>query len=198
MPIDRGAVFIDAGYVEEVLRKEFNGASVDYGKLVQELSAGKELLRAYYYNCPPYQGNPPTPEEVGRKARADRFYSALKKLARFEVRLGRLAKRYCEHCKAMYFQQKRADLMLGVDMASLSAKQAISRAVLVAGDSDLLPAVHAAKECGVLVHLFHGGAKNPPHRDLLEACDDRTLIDAVLIAKVKRDRPGGSAASNRR
>ncbi|MBI3724956.1 NYN domain-containing protein [bacterium] len=185
MPIDRSAVFIDAGYLEKVLEKEFGKPKIHFGKLVEQLACGKELLRAYYYNCPPYQSNPPTDDEMARKASADKFYAALRRLPRFEIRLGRLEKRGCQSCGKLHFQQKRADLMLGVDLVNLSAKQQISRAVIVAGDSDFLPAIHAAKDSGVLVHLFHGGKLNPPHDDLYDACDDRTLIDLVLINKVK-------------
>jgi uncharacterized LabA/DUF88 family protein len=182
----RTAIFIDAGYFEKVIEKEFARAAIDYGKLVVDLAGGKDLLRAYYYNCPPYQGNPPSPDESRRKAKADKFYEALRRLPRFEVRLGRLEKRSCTHCSTVHFQQKRADLMLGVDLVNLSARQQISRAVLVAGDSDFLPAVSVAKDCGILVHLYHGGKLNPPHKDLHDACDDRSLIDQALIDRVRR------------
>ena len=73
--------------------------------------------------------------------------------------------------------------MLGVDLVNLAARSQIAKAILIAGDSDLLPAVQAAKECGVLVHLYHG---TKPHKDLLDTCDERTAIDATLIAKIKR------------
>lgn len=186
MAVDRSAIFIDAGYLEKVLLKEFPGQTIDYGRLVTELATGKELLRAYYYNCPPFQSNPPTPDEARRKSSADGFYAALRRLPRFEVRLGRLEKRSCDRCGALQFRQKRADLMLGVDLVNVSAKQQISKAILVAGDSDFLPAVTVAKESGVLVHLFHGGRLNPPHRDLWEAADDRTEITQALIDRIRR------------
>jgi uncharacterized LabA/DUF88 family protein len=186
--VDRTAIFIDAGYFEKIIEKDFSRTPVDYAKLAAELTNGKELLRAYYYNCPPYQGNPPTPDETGRKARSDRFYASLNQISRFEVRLGRLEKRQCGSCRTPSFRQKRVDIMLAVDMVSISTKQQISRAVLVAGDSDLLPAVLASKEAGVLVHLYHGGPGNPAHRDLYAACDDRSLIDRALVEKVKRVR----------
>lgn len=186
MSVNRTAIFIDAGYLEKILSKEFGGARIDFGRFAIELACGEEILRTYYYNCPPYQSNPPTPEEIRLKSGADSFYAALKKLPRFEVRLGRLAKRSCDKCGHVYLQQKRADLMLGVDMVNVSARQQISKAVLVAGDSDLLPAVTVAKECGVLVHLYHGGSQNPPHKDLHEACDERTLITKSLIDKIRR------------
>lgn len=184
MANNRAAVFLDAGYLENVLRKDFPGVRVDFGKLAAELSRGNDLLRTYYYNCPPFQSNPPTAEENDRKRKADQFYYALGQLPRFEVRLGRLAMRSCRKCGEASYQQKRADLMLGVDLVSLSARNQIATAVIVAGDSDFLPAITAAKECGVLVHLFHGSASNPPHRDLYSACDERTELSKELIGRV--------------
>jgi uncharacterized LabA/DUF88 family protein len=188
MSVDRTAIFLDAGYLEKTFDKEFARTPIDYAKLALELAGGRELLRAYYYNCPPFQSNPPTPEEVTRKANADRFYAALNRISRFEVRLGRLEKRQCPSCGVPSYRQKRVDILLAVDLVSISTKQQISRAVLVAGNSDLLPAVHACKEAGVLVHLYHGGPMNRPHRDLYDACDDRTPIDRALVDKVRRVR----------
>lgn len=181
MPTDRVAIFIDAGYLNKVIEKQFPTNRVDYSKIAPNLAPAQNILRSYYYNCPPFQGNPPTVEESEKKAKSDTFYAALKRIPRFEIRLGRLAKRSCSKCGEVSLQQKRADLMLGVDIVSLSAKGQIATAILIAGDSDFLPAVTSAKECGVLVHLYHGGPANPSHRDLFDACDERTLIDKALI-----------------
>ncbi len=41
------------------------------------------------------------------------------------------------------FQQKRVDMMLGVDMALLALKQRVDRMVILTGDSDTIPAVEA-------------------------------------------------------
>jgi len=188
VPTERVAIFIDAAYLENVLQKEFPGFAVDFGKLAEVLAGGRSLLRTYFYNCPPYQGSPPTREEAERKAKADAFYAALKKLPRFEVRLGRLAKRSCRNCGAVFFQQKRADLMLGVDLVNLSARNQITEAIIVAGDSDFLPAVDVAKTCGVLIHLFHGDSRNPPHKDLFDACDERTLLAQDLLERCRKNR----------
>jgi len=53
----RVAVFIEGGYLDEVLRKEFSMARLDYGKLSSRLAAPDDLLRTYYYHCMPYQSN---------------------------------------------------------------------------------------------------------------------------------------------
>ena len=58
-------------------------------------------------------------------------------------------------------------------MVQLAARQTIQEAVLLAGDSDFIPAVTAAKAEGVLVRLFHG---ERPHSDLWQEADERTQI----------------------
>lgn len=185
----RVAVFIDGAYLESVLEDELDGARIDYGMFASEVSRGYELLITYYYNCAPYQSNPPTPHESQVTARVGKFYSALRRLPRFEVRLARLEKRYCDLCGTLNFRQKGADLMLGVDLVNLSAKRRISKAFLVAEDGDLVPAVLIAQEWGVPVHLLHGGSGRgliPPHYALSSVCDDRTLISRDLIERVER------------
>lgn len=62
------AVFIDGGYWAAVLRDEFGLPKIDFGRLVEFMTAGNELLRAYYYYCMPHQSNPPTQEESERYA----------------------------------------------------------------------------------------------------------------------------------
>ena len=176
---DRVAIFIDAGYFEHVAR----GTSVDYEKIAAELAGGSPILRTYYYNCPPYQSRPPTEDERRRQAGADRFYARLKRISKFQVRLGRLAKRSCRDCNTTHFQQKRVDILLGVDMVLLAAKQAIQEAILVAGDSDFIPAITAAKSEGVLIKLYHGAQ---PHSDLRQEADERIRINQTLVDSVRR------------
>jgi hypothetical protein len=49
----RAAIFIDGAYLDFGLRDEFHRVKIDYHALARELTAGKELLRTYYYNCLP-------------------------------------------------------------------------------------------------------------------------------------------------
>lgn len=142
---------------------------------------GADLLRTYYYHCPPYQSNPPTQEEKERYAARRSFYTALDRLPRFSVRLGRLESRGHEPDGRPKFEQKRVDILLGVDLVQLAAKGQIQQAILLAGDSDFIPAVTVAKAEGVLVRLFHG---SNCHSDLWQEVDERIKIDQVLIDSV--------------
>ena len=96
----RLAVFVDGGYIGRISRDEFN-VSPDYGKLSQAITGevnarsteSVDLLRTLYYDCLPYQSPKPTEAESERFGRARKFYDALGRLPRFEVRLGRLVYR---------------------------------------------------------------------------------------------------------
>lgn len=183
--MDRVAIFIDGAYLDYTLRDDFHTPRIDLGLLAQELSGGKEILRTYYYHCLPYQSDPPTTEEAERFGRMQSFISRINRLPRFTVRLGKLAYRGSRDDGTPIFVQKRVDIMLGVDLVQLSTKRQVSSAVLVAGDSDFLPAVEIAREEGVLVHLYHG-TTHRPHRELWDACDERTALSQELIDKVRR------------
>lgn len=189
--MDRCAIFIDGAYVDKLVQNHLGGARVDHGKLAQHFSVGCDVLRTYYYHCLPYQSSPPTPEERERFSSAERFMAALRRLPRFEVRLGKLEYRGKRQDGSAIFAQKRVDILLGVDMVELSATRQINRAVLVAGDSDFLPAIEVVKRHGVLTVLGHGprgahGRASTCHNDLWEICDERFEIDAGVARAVAR------------
>lgn len=185
----RVAIFIDGGYLDYVLRDEFGSARIDYEAFARELSGGMEILRTYYYHCPPYQSDPATEEESERFRNAERFFNRLERLPRFDVKRGKLAFRGIDkETGKKIFEQKRVDVLLAVDMVILATSRQITDMVLVAGDSDYCPAVEAAKANGVLVKLCHGTVA-PPHRDLWQACDERVALSASLIESIaRRDR----------
>lgn len=182
--VGRVAIFIDGAYLDYTLRDDFGSASIDYGKLSQALAGGREILRTYYYHCLPYQSNPPTIEESERFGKKQAFFSALRRLPRYEVREGRLEFRGMRDDGAPIFQQKRVDIMLGVDLTLLSAGRQITDVILVAGDSDFIPAVVVAKNEGVVIWLYHG-SKNPPHRDLWDLADERVALTQELIDSIR-------------
>ena len=177
----RVAIFIDGGYLEYVQRS-LGDPRVAFDRMGVALARPDELLRTYYYHCLPYQSPSPTPEEAQRFARKQRFFHALSRLDRFEVREGKLAFRGWDRTSGKpIFEQKRVDIKLAVDLVLLATKRQITRAVIVTGDSDFLPAIHAAKNEGVVIHLFHGVEEHRPHRDLWDAVDSRTPITEELV-----------------
>ena len=176
----RVAIFIDGAYLDFVLRDEFQSRRINYQAFSELLAGDSDILRTYYYHCAAYQGNPPTEAERTRYSAQRSFFASLERLPRYTVKLGRLAVRYDWRGNRRY-EQKQVDILLGVDLVQLAAKQNIQEAILVAGDSDFIPAIMAAKAEGVLVKLFHGAK---PHNELWRESDERIRIDHALISSI--------------
>ena len=85
------------------------------------------------------------------------------------------------------FQQKRTDMLLGLDVARLSATKQITHAAIVSGDSDFLPAIDLASQEGVAIWLFHG----PPStyaKELWLRADERCEMDSAFMQRIERIR----------
>lgn len=140
----RYAVFVDAGYLyaasgalllEATSRREYR---VFAEKLIKALTAhadeqiNGELLRLYWFDAAPRKQ--PTVEQ-----------RVIANLPLVKLRLGNLNAQG---------QQKGVDAQLRADLEALARHRAITDAVLLAGDEDMLPAVEAAQRYGVRVHLW--------------------------------------------
>lgn len=208
--MSRIAIFIDGGYLAELLKEfgkeEVNShgttvrrpAKINFDKLAKEIArqiGNVEVLRTYYYDClpyKPYKSNLPTAltveealskiAEEERFSKKQHFFSKLRRLPRFEVREGRLAFRGHTEDGKPIFEQKRVDTLLTLDLALLSAKGEIKHAVLLTGDSDFIPVIKAVQSEGVLVWLYHGSS---PHTDLWEAADERFHITKDFIDQIR-------------
>ena len=87
---DRVAIFIDGSYLDNILRKEYNMAKINYQELANWMSGHKKILRTNYYACHPYQSYTPTEDEYRKLERSIKFFHMLNSLPRFEVKEGKL------------------------------------------------------------------------------------------------------------
>jgi uncharacterized LabA/DUF88 family protein len=145
MPVlARYAVMVDVGYIYAAAGELLFGTSsrrdyrVDAVGLIQaitkhtdELLRG-ELLRVYWYDAA--RDRVPTIDQ-----------RVVAQMAWVKLRLGNLNARG---------QQKGVDANIRADMEALARHRAITDAVLIAGDEDMVPAVEAAQAYGVRVHLW--------------------------------------------
>ncbi len=182
--MSQAAVFVDGGYLARIL-KDLGEPRIDYALLTRWAAEGYDLFRTYYYDCLPYQGPNPSDEERRRVSARQRFFTGLNRLDRFIVRLGRLAQRGTDGTGNPIFEQKQVDLQIGLDLATLIAKDRVELVALVAGDSDLLPAVKRAREEGILVRLIHG-PRSTYHRDLWNEADERRDITTEIVSRMRR------------
>ena len=140
----RYAVFVDAGYLYAASgalllscgsRREYRVAAE---KLIKALTSHAdekllgELLRVYWFDAAPKK-QPTVDQRV------------IANLPLVKLRLGNLNAQG---------QQKGVDAQLRADLEALARHRAITDAVLLAGDEDMLPAVEAAQRYGIRVHLW--------------------------------------------
>jgi uncharacterized LabA/DUF88 family protein len=142
--MSRYAIMVDVGYIYasagELLfsaasRREYR---VDADRLIQALTRHAEeqlrgeLLRIYWYDAA--RDRVPTIDQ-----------RVIAQMPWVKLRLGNLNARG---------QQKGVDAQIRADMEALARHRAITDAILVAGDEDMVPAVEAAQAYGVRVHLW--------------------------------------------
>ncbi len=142
--LSRYAVMVDVGYIYAAAGELLFSASsrreyrVDADKLIQALTKHAEdrvrgeLLRVYWYDAA--RDRVPTIDQ-----------RVIAQMPWVKLRLGNLNARG---------QQKGVDAQIRADMEALARHRAITDAILVAGDEDMVPAVEAAQAYGVRVHLW--------------------------------------------
>src|SRR6202041_3478612 len=140
----RYAIMIDVGYIYAAAGELLFSVGFpredpgDTDKLIQALTPHAdglvrgELLRVYWYDAA--RDRVPTIDQ-----------RVIAQMARVKLRLGNLNARG---------QQKGVDAQIRADMEALARHRAITDAVLIAGDEDMVPAVEAAQAFGVRVHLW--------------------------------------------
>jgi uncharacterized LabA/DUF88 family protein len=174
MPVlARYAVMVDVGYIYAAAGELLFGTSsrreyrVDAVGMIQaitkhadELFRG-ELLRVYWYDAA--RDRVPTIDQ-----------RVVAQMAWVKLRLGNLNARG---------QQKGVDANIRADMEALARHRAITDAVLIAGDEDMVPAVEAAQAFGVRVHLW---GVEPPYgtnqaERLVWESDTVDVLDAAFL-----------------
>jgi len=175
--------------------------------LTQAKSESFDLYRIFYYDCLPYdkkQHNPVTGKSIDF-SRTDQFkfqlefLEELKKKRKIALRLGVLEDRkrwiikpsktkelltktisvddLTEDDVQFDFSQKRVDIKIGLDIASMSLKNQVEQIILVSGDSDFVPASKLARREGI--DFILDPMWNPIKPHLFEHIDG-------MVSKIKR------------
>jgi len=159
----------------------------------------RNLYRIFYYDCPPLDITlfHPLLGNVDLKRNetfvwTNTFFQALLKKRKFALRLGRLAttgngyrlnpdavKRLCakkitvdeltEKDFTLETRQKGVDMRVGIDIAHLAHKKLVTQIILIAGDSDFVPAAKLARREGI--DFIIDPMKSHIANDLLEHVD---------------------------
>ncbi|MBM3234359.1 NYN domain-containing protein [Candidatus Pacearchaeota archaeon] len=177
-------IFLDGAYLSLVSKFLGKGKPVKFNirKFAENLAKKEGLLckEIFYYNCPPFQGTPPTEEQEKRKAGYDKFISKLD-LIGINVREGR-----CQMINNEY-AQKGVDVLLSIDLIRKSKET--KNFILVACDTDFVPAIKDIREKDkIKVILYYFKDKNSMFSmsdHILSVCDKK-----VRLKKEDFDRAG--------
>jgi len=155
--MQRTALFVDLSNVYYGAREA--GVTVDYRKLLVDLTGGRSLVRAYAYTGI-------DPENEIQKAFQQFLRDAGYKVIAKEIR------RFSDGG-----MKANLDIELVVDLIRLAPR--LDAAVIVSGDGDFAPAIRAVQEMGVRVEV--AGFRRNTSLDLLEVADeyrDLTTLNA--------------------
>ncbi len=171
---DKCMIFIDRGYLAQVLNRYFNNSKIDYLKFCNKICLDLNLnrLRTYVYYCMPILRKG-VAEDIKRHAKMNKFLVKLKRLPRFEIKLGRL------QLIGDQFKQKMIDVLMSLDITNMAYEKYIQHAILVAGDSDFVPAIKKAKDYGTIIHLYYHPSS--VHNEILDEVDELHEINEELI-----------------
>lgn len=166
----KAVVFIDGGHLRVLVRQAGNEYDPDFIEAVAFACVAEDesLLRVLHYDCAPYHGNLklPVSGELAPFQGSDEWLKVLAAKPRFAVRLGALKFRGFKPKRVPIasanlfdadfqprFEQKGVDMRIGLDIASNADDRSIDRIVLIAGDTDCLPAMKVARTAGLQVVL---------------------------------------------
>jgi uncharacterized LabA/DUF88 family protein len=172
-PLPRFAILVDVGYLYAAAgdllfgissRRSYRVNAEGLIKALEERAAAcmrGELLRVYWFDAA--RDRVPTIDQ-----------RVVAPLPRVKLRLGNLNK---------HNQQKGVDAQIREDLETLARHGAVTDAILIAGDEDMVPAVEAAQTYGVRIHLW---GVEPPYgtnqaERLIWESDTVDVVDAEFV-----------------
>jgi len=172
-PTERVAIFIDGSNFYHGLKSVLGFVQIDFEKFCNLLQNGRRLTRIYYYNAPKNaQENP-----EGYKHQ-QQFFSQIKKIPFFELKLGRLVIR-----NGVPFE-KGVDVLITVDMIKYARNNAYDTAILVSGDGDFAAALEFLKEFGK--HIENAYFKKGRSMNLANHSDKYINLDLLPWGTLRR------------
>ena len=72
---------------------------------------------------------------------------------------------------------------MSLDIVDMCFEKTVHHVILLAGDSDFVPAIKKAKDYGAIVHLFYHPSS--VHNLILDETDEHHIIDKELLMPCK-------------
>ena len=161
--MEKTIVLIDAGFLSKLSKYFGNGKYLNYDliQFSKNLAKNQNLIceHIFYYTAPPFRSDESTKEELERFRKYEKFKINLLKNKIITIREGR-----CQRLKIdgkFVYGQKGVDALVIIDLMSIPFEyKNIKKIILIANDSDFVPAVKKLKELNVQVILHTHYSKN--------------------------------------
>jgi len=150
-------IFADDGFFR-LVKKHFEDASGNKKKFLQTFrnickKENLNLKHLFIYSAPPYQSENPSKRENKLREDYDKIKKMLESKKWITFREGR-----CQRLKIdgeYKFYQKAVDILLVIDLMRFNIDFSdINKIILIACDSDFVPAIRQLKKEGIIVMLY--------------------------------------------
>jgi uncharacterized LabA/DUF88 family protein len=174
-------IFVDGTNWNLALMREGIQFEVDLNLLAARLSRGYHFVKLRYYTSPLPNGASP----AGR--RQQRFFEEIARSRKIELVLGQHEPR-TDSAGHRYHVEKETDVNLAVDMVVGAYEERYDAAMLIAGDTDYVRAIHAVKTRGKrLVWCPLPLQRHIP--PLARICDEPRELDERFLRTCIKHRP---------
>lgn len=152
----RVGIFVDVANMYYSAKNLYDGAKVDFGKVLKEAVSGRKLIRAYAYVIKADI----EPEQA--------FYDALAKQG-YEVR--------AKDLQVFYGGAKKGDWDVGICMDAIRMAPKLDTVVLVSGDGDFVDLIDYLRGQGLRTEVV--GFKRTTSGRLIDEADEFLDLDAA-------------------
>jgi uncharacterized LabA/DUF88 family protein len=166
-------IFVDGSNFNAALIRGGIGHSVDPNLLATRLSRGYHFVKLRYYTSP----LPDIGSDTYRRQK--KFFDELRRSRRIELVLGRHEARR-DRDGRRYHVEKETDVNLAVDMVTGAYEDRFDVAMLVAGDTDYIRAIHAVQARGKPVVWCHLAGQRYTHQ-LAQVCQEKRELTEKFL-----------------
>lgn len=166
-------IFVDGSNFNLALGHDGFGRSVDLNLLATRLSRDYHFVKLRYYTSPLPDVRSPAYRHQ------QKFFDQLRRSRRVELVLGRHEPRW-DKSGRRYHVEKETDVNLAVDMVIGAYEDRFDVAMLVAGDTDYVRAIHAVQGRGKRLVWCHLPGQR--HTDqLAQICDEKRELTEQFL-----------------
>jgi len=189
-------IFVDNGFFKLVKKhfEEKSNKKLAFFKTFRNICGNEnlKLKHLFFYTAPPYQGERPLKGEVSLIKNYNNLVRMLKSKKWVSVCEGR-----CQRLKIngeFVYKQKGVDILFAMDLMRFEKKfPNVKKIILIACDSDFVPAIQQLKEDGVeiILYTYFDRKRNSSfsrYNELLDVCSKWIRLDERFFEEKKKNK----------